>query len=241
MPPGGFEPPTARSSAGRSPAELRRRATIVIIYGGGLRFNAGGVVMAVTVLIQPISWFSQELLWRVEEILTNMFDGASFYVSSDIILPPLTAFNWYRQQYYSPLILRYIFGKVRRILTYEQNYIICLGDIDAYSNGLNFVFGEALPDSNIACVYTRRLNPYYYSRHITDDYYKLYITRIAKEIIHEWGHLLGLSHCTNKKCVMSFSNTVIDVDIKTPFFCDKCKEKLLRYHNIVQQNTVMVD
>ncbi len=236
MPPGGFEPPTARSSAGRSPAELRRRAAIVIIYRGGLRFNAGGVAMVVTVLIQPISWFDQELLWRIKEILANMFDGVSFYVSSDIILPPLTAFDWHRRQYYSPAIIGYVFEKMKDIVTSSQIYTICLGDIDAYSNGLNFVFGEALLGSNIACVYTRRLNPYYYNKRITGDYHKLFITRIVKEIIHEWGHLLGLSHCIDKSCVMSFSNSVIDVDAKTPFFCSKCKERLLRRYNIVQRN-----
>ncbi len=238
MPPGGLEPPTARSSAGRSPAELRRRARVVIIYGGGLRFNAGGVVVAIAVLIQPISWFSQELLWRIEEILTNMFDGVSFCISSDILSPPLTAFDWHRKQYYSPMLLEYIFEKVKDVIG-KRNYVICIGDVDAYSDSLNFVFGEAVPDLNIACVYTRRLNPYYYNMDVRTDYYRLFITRIIKEIIHEWGHLLGLPHCTNKRCVMSFSNSVIDVDEKTPFFCDKCRKILLKQYNIRQRNVMV--
>ncbi len=232
MPPGGFEPPTARSSAGRSPAELRRRA-IVIIHAGGLRFNAGEYSMVVRVLIQPISWFSPELLWRVEDILANMFDGASFIVSSDVILPPLTSFNWLRRQYYSPLILKYVYEKTYDIIMNEHIYVICLGDIDAYSDNLNFVFGEAAPSLNVACVYTRRLKIPGQTQYIPRD---LYLDRIIKEIIHEWGHLLGLTHCTNKRCVMSFSNSVVDVDEKTPFFCEKCRNILLHRYGLVQRN-----
>ncbi|MCS7106475.1 MAG: matrixin family metalloprotease, partial [Candidatus Aenigmarchaeota archaeon] len=52
------------------------------------------------------------------------------------------------------------------------------------------------------------------------------IKRAVKEAIHEMGHVLGLKHCENPECVMSFSNTVFDVDRKTKNLCEKCKKQL---------------
>ncbi len=184
--------------------------------------------------IQPITWFDQTFLWRLENTLGNMFDGALFRISSDIILPPLTAFNWYRQQYYSPSIIKYIYNKIQDIITKEYNYVICLGDIDAYSDNLNFVFGEAAPYLKVACVYTRRLKTFT-SSSFTIDISQLYLERTIKEIVHEWGHLLGLTHCADKNCVMSFSNSIIEVDAKTPFFCNRCAKKLFDKYNIIQR------
>ncbi|WP_236953667.1 hypothetical protein [Methanocaldococcus bathoardescens] len=46
------------------------------------------------------------------------------------------------------------------------------------------------------------------------------------EFIHEISHVLGLMHCKNKRCVMSFSNSIIDVDLKDWKYCEKCLKKL---------------
>lgn len=81
---------------------------------------------------------------------------------------------------------------------------------DGYVPGLNFVFGVAQGD--IAVVFTERLAA---ER-------ELFYERIAKEIIHELGHTFGLGHCGDPRCVMYFSNTVHDTDLKGPGFCDKC-------------------
>lgn len=47
--------------------------------------------------------------------------------------------------------------------------------------------------------------------------------RSVKEAIHELGHALGIKHCTDKKCVMSFSYDVAEVDEKDFDFCQGCK------------------
>ena len=85
---------------------------------------------------------------------------------------------------------------------------------DAYMVGLNFVFGLAMPDLGVAAVFTARLEG------------PRLAERLVKEITHEAGHLYGLGHCPDPLCVMSFSNTVADVDAKTPYFCARCRARL---------------
>lgn len=153
-------------------------------------------------------------------MLNKLFIGIEFIPSPTIITPPLNAYDWQRGQYYSPKIIEYIHDVFKDT---KHDYILCLGDIDAYVNGLNFVFGQASPIYRIACVYTRRLKPEFYDQKLNIE---LYIIRIVKELIHELGHLLGLSHCVNSECVMYFSNSIIDVDRKTPYFCNNCKRKI---------------
>ncbi len=50
--------------------------------------------------------------------------------------------------------------------------------------------------------------------------------RIFKESAHEIGHLLGLTHCPESTCIMSFANTLKQVDDKLPILCNNCREKL---------------
>ena len=51
--------------------------------------------------------------------------------------------------------------------------------------------------------------------------------RASKEVIHEIGHYFGMNHCYNTWCVMCFSPSVGDIDVKEKYFCDDCKIKLM--------------
>lgn len=89
-------------------------------------------------------------------------------------------------------------------------------DCDGYYPGLNFVFGLAAPALKTAVVFTARLRGPRFEE------------RLVKEITHEAGHLHGLGHCRNPRCVMYFSNSLLDTDHKDPYFCDNCRRRLLR-------------
>jgi archaemetzincin len=54
----------------------------------------------------------------------------------------------------------------------------------------------------------------------------VFYQRIVKEAVHELGHAFGLNHCRNIKCVMHFSNSLSDTDIKTSHLCNVCKGHL---------------
>ncbi len=52
------------------------------------------------------------------------------------------------------------------------------------------------------------------------------LERTLKEAIHEIGHTYGIGHCRDPRCVMHFSNSLADTDIKGPDFCHRCKGML---------------
>ena len=93
-----------------------------------------------------------------------------------------------------------------------------------YTEGLNFVFGQAKMKGRVAVVSIARLDPTFW--HQPEDK-ELLEKRAVKECLHEVGHMaFGLGHCPNRHCVMSFSNTLGEVDKKTKFLCDKCRRQI---------------
>jgi len=105
--------------------------------------------------------------------------------------------------------------------------IISITKLPIYSssnNNIIFLFGEANMDHRCSVISTLLLKEQFYKRKRNKTLYEL---RIIKELIHEVGHLIfGSSHCTNTKCVMSFAQTVEDIDKKYIGLCQNCQIKL---------------
>lgn len=59
---------------------------------------------------------------------------------------------------------------------------------------------------------------------VTND---IFISRLKKISIHEFGHNLGLSHCESELCVMrDAAETIKTIDYVHSTLCDQCKKKL---------------
>jgi len=117
--------------------------------------------------------------------------------------PPSWAFNEKRRQYYAPALLN--------LLEEASLWIV---DVDIYTNGMNFIFG--LAGDGKAVVSSYRLGN---------------IEMIEKEAIHETGHVFGLPHCKNR-CVMQFSNSLMEAMEKPSQLCQECIKKLRDKINI---------
>ena len=128
------------------------------------------------------------------------------------------AYNADRRQYLSSKLLTSV-GKPD-----IQARVVCIVDIDLYVPRLNFVFGEADAVSGTAIVSLFRLRQEYYGL-APDDV--LLLERATKEIVHELGHTFGLGHCPNGKCIMHFSNSLADTDLKGSGFCSDCRPKII--------------
>ena len=104
-----------------------------------------------------------------------------------------------------------------------EELILGVTGVDLTVPGLNFVFGLADPASRCAVISLARLYPEFYGQPRDPRRFK---ERAVKEAVHELGHLLGLGHCPDPACVMSFSNSLADTDKKGPGFCQACRERI---------------
>lgn len=165
-------------------------------------------------IIVPIGEIDKVFLENLSSVLSKRFD-ISFKIENPLEIPE-DAFDSKRGQYDSSQVL----GKLRR---YKGAKVLGIIDKDLYAPGLNFVFGQADLSDNYAIISITRLKQEFYGLPKND---KIFFDRAVKEAVHEIGHTYGLSHCSNPKCVMFFSNSLLDTDRKDSTFCERCLERL---------------
>jgi archaemetzincin len=96
-------------------------------------------------------------------------------------------------------------------------------EADLYLPTLSFVFGHAQLDGHVAVVSLFRLRPENQGLH--SDPERVW-DRFTREIAHELGHTWGLQHCADRRCCMSLSTSIDEVDLKTADFCRGCRALL---------------
>lgn len=107
----------------------------------------------------------------------------------------------------------------------RDTLMIGLTNGDLTVPGYRFVFGYAVPDRYSAVISLHRLHALPQQDFAHDVALN---ERATKEILHEAGHLLMLGHCPDAVCVMHYSQTLQDTDIKSERFCAQCARGLSR-------------
>ncbi len=113
--------------------------------------------------------------------------------------------------------------------------VLGITDADLFIPVLSYVFGEAQLNGRAAVVSVARLDGDpggglwrglrsrlgggQGSR-------ELFVSRLAKECLHELGHCFGLVHCDEPTCVMARSAGITYVDAKSESLCSRCRTRL---------------
>jgi len=127
-----------------------------------------------------------------------------------------------RGQYSGDILLR----EVSKLGTEPGAKHLAVFDVDLYAGRLNFIFGIAQIGGSFAIISLHRLG--YAPGLGREERDRLLFERALKEAIHELGHTFGMGHCSNKRCVMSFSNSIDEVDKKSADFCEVHRKHLER-------------
>jgi archaemetzincin len=134
-------------------------------------------------------------------------------------IDPASTYNTTRLQYHSTQILARLLELPAR--AGDKTLGVC--DVDLFIPILTFVFGEAQLNNRAALISVQRLRQSFYG--LPADERRFY-ERCEKEAVHELGHAFGLVHCWRYECVMHFSNSIEQVDLKQSRFCAACSGRL---------------
>jgi archaemetzincin len=169
------------------------------------------------IILRPLAQIDSHILEILKQSLEHTFNRPIEIQALTLSLEH--AYEPKRRQYLAPQLL----ATLRSFSTEPGDRCLGIVDVDLYAPGLNFVFGEADISSGVAIISLYRLRQERYGLPQDEG---LFQDRAIKEAVHELGHTYHLSHCQDAKCVMHFSNSLADTDIKRASFCSKCQQKI---------------
>jgi archaemetzincin len=167
--------------------------------------------------LQPIGEIDSDVLAGISTGLVSTF-GNTVRIKPAISIPE-SSYVPARNQYLADLILTGL-----KLYQNGDGRLLGVTDVNLFSQGLNFVFGQADYHNGIGVISLTLLKQENYG--LPGDP-ALLIDRAQKEAVHELGHTFGLGHCQDGACVMHFSNSLIDTDVKKINFCRQCQPRLV--------------
>jgi archaemetzincin len=161
----------------------------------------------------PVGQISVMQLHEFEAPILQVL-GVESYVGKASLGPPTFAFNKDRGQFHSTAILR-------RLLSVKDAgamRILGVTDADLFVPDTPFLFGESDRESHAGVVSIARL------RGDTE----IARRRVVTEVLHQTGHLIGLSYCEDARCIMANAQSLSEAERRLPQLCNNCKNELQR-------------
>jgi archaemetzincin len=153
--------------------------------------------------------FLREVEAPLQQIL-----GVEAFTGKLAVGTPTYAFNKDRGQYHTTAIMR-------RLLTLKETgvpLVLGIADVDLFQPDSSFVYGEADREAHVAVMSLQRLKG-------EGEAWK---RRAFVEVVHQAGHLVGLSFCEDARCAMYLATTITDADRRQLHLCNNCRNELLK-------------
>ncbi|AOW80781.1 peptidase M54 [Halodesulfurarchaeum formicicum] len=185
---------------------------------GGMFMADGAKTLLMRVDLVPIGEVPAPVKREASAVLRSVYD-ASVSITTDQDLPR-DAYDSGRDQYRAEAFIDLAADAA------PGDRAVGLTTEDLYYRRRNYVFGLAYLDGRSCVVSTNRLGTSSDGGFSQRSPEAVFGDRVRKEVVHEVGHMLGLDHCDNNRCAMSFSPTVQEVDRKEETLCGTCQREL---------------
>ncbi len=198
-------PPRPSPRAGREPGPPPSANGLVPPPVGRLQGGRRDSSSRPTLCLQPLGSFGGEALAALRRDLSR--DGPVVVMGRVPVPPPA----WRGAgQYDGEVILAALADRQP-----AGSWLLAVADVDGTKPGRTHAFGLTAASCGRAVVFARRL--------ARGTSVAGYHRRLVVTARHELGHLAGLGHCDDPRCVMRLSRTVADTDRKRPEPCRRCR------------------
>ena len=167
--------------------------------------------------VAPVGPAPAEVLAAMEAALHSAFGLPVARLAA--IDEPAAAFSPKRGQWSSVAFLEALLARVPPAAA----RVLGVTERDLFVPVLSFVYGQAQLGGRVAVVSLARLRPEF---HGLPGAPAALARRAATEAVHEVGHTFGLVHCADRRCPMSLSIDLPDLDGKTATPCPACRAML---------------
>src|SRR5437764_15433620 len=119
------------------------------------------MIRVMQIILQPVLFQpdKEDVPISLEKVISEEFNASSIITLSPIKEIPVQLFDKQRKQWKSNDILQWL-SNIKP--SFKSSRLLAICDFDAYSDELNFVFGEAYVDGSISAIYLPRLRQEFY-------------------------------------------------------------------------------